>query len=193
VPDGSGYSDDAAVVRRVLAGEIDAFESIVTRWQGPLVNLAYRFCRDRGVAEEMAQEAFLKIYRGLSKWRQDSRFSTWVFAVAMNHYRSAIRRRPAPPSIDVNEARAVAGGDLADEIDDAWRDDAVRRAVGALPPKYRDVVVLYYFQERDLAETARIAGLPEGTVKARLFRARQMLEQRLRGLLSPLAVEPMEA
>ena len=68
---------------RVLGGDIDAFDTIVERWQGPLVNLAYRYCRNRGEAEEMAQEAFMKIFKGLGKWRQDSRFSTWLYAVAI--------------------------------------------------------------------------------------------------------------
>jgi RNA polymerase sigma-70 factor (ECF subfamily) len=182
--DAGAYSDDAAVVRRVLAGEVDAFEEIVARWQGPLINLAYRFFRDRGKAEEMAQEAFMKIYKGLPKWRQDARFSTWLYTVAMNHYRSELRRY-GPPTVDFEEmAPVTAGGNLTEEIDQRLRADAVRRAVATLPPKYREVVVLFYFQDKDLAETARIAQLPEGTVKARLFRARQQLEERLGGLMS---------
>ena len=85
--------DDQADVEKVLAGEIAAFEGIVRRWQGPLVNLAYRFCRDRARAEEMAQEAFLRAYRGLNRWRKEAAFSTWLFAVATNLYRSELRRR----------------------------------------------------------------------------------------------------
>lgn len=181
VEDPGGYADDAAAVRRVLAGEVDAFESIVVRWQGPLVNLAYRFTRDRGRAEELAQEAFLKIYRGLPRYRADSRFSTWLFAVALNHYRSAMRRH-VPPGVELGAVVGLAGADGRRELDATLRDEAVRRAVATLPPRYREIVVLYYFQERDLAETARIAGLREGTVKARLHRARKLLEGKLRGL-----------
>src|SRR5256885_6176399 len=86
--------EDEAAVERVLAGDSSAFESIVLRWQGPLVNLAYRFCRDRSRAEDMAQEAFLRAYRGLKGWRKDAAFSTWLFAVASNFYRSELRRLP---------------------------------------------------------------------------------------------------
>ena len=187
------YGDDATVVRRVLAGDTDAFEGIVARWQGPLVNLAYRYCRDRGMAEEMAQEAFLKVYRGLPKWRQDSRFSTWVFAVALNHYRSTMRRH-VPPNVDWDETeRRLGAGDLGDEVHSRARDEAIRRAVATLPPKYRDVIVLYYFHEMDLAETARIARLKEGTVKARLFRGRKLLEQKLTGMFSAPTAQPREA
>lgn len=187
----AGYEDDAATVRRVLAGEVEAFAALVERWQGPLVNLAYRYCRDRSIAEDMAQEAFLKIYRGLPRWRQDSRFSTWMFAVAINQYRSMMRRT-GPPAVPVEELeRVLAAGDLDAEADAALRRDAVHRAVGSLPPKYRDVVLLFYFQEMDLQETAQVARLPEGTVKARLFRARKLLQDKLGGLLSvaPIAEE----
>lgn len=177
------YDDDGLAAKRVLGGDIDAFESIVGRWQGPLINLAYRYCRNRGEAEEMAQEAFMKIFKGLGKWRQDSRFSTWLYAVASNHYRSAMRRRrPIWADMETIE-QMVPAGDRAQEVDEASLAEAVRRAVTSLPPKYRDVTVLYYFQDKDLAETSRILSMPTGTVKARLHRARKMLETKLSTML----------
>lgn len=189
----SGYEDDAATVRCVLAGDVEAFASIVERWQGPLVNLAFRFCRDRAIAEDMAQEAFLKIYRGLPRWRQESRFSTWMFAVAANQYRSMLRRSgPATAPVDAL-SQVLAAGNLDSEVDGALRDEVVRRAVSALPPRYRDVVLLYYFQDMDLQETALAANLPEGTVKARLFRARKLLQEKLGGLLAAPTAAAEEA
>lgn len=162
---------------------------------GPLINLAYRFCRDRGMAEEMAQEAFLKVYRNLGRWRRESRFSTWMFSVALNHYRTVVRRY-VPPSIDPERLAAPIresqpAGDLAAEMETAARDETVRRAVAALPTKYRDVVILYYFLDNDVSETARATGLKEGTVKARLHRARNLLERKLKGVLqrTPVAAE----
>jgi len=171
-------ADDQADVRKVLAGDISAFEGIVRRWQGPLVNLAYRFCRDRARAEDMAQEAFLRAYRALGRWRQDSLFSTWLFAIATNLYRSELRRIPAAVPLDsVAEPRHPGAPDGGLEEHD--RDDAVRRAVAALPPKYRDALVLFYFQEQDVGAAARALGLPEGTVKARLARGRDILKEKL--------------
>jgi RNA polymerase sigma-70 factor (ECF subfamily) len=174
-------SDDQADVERVLAGNISAFEGIVHRWQSPLVNLAYRFCHDRGRAEEMAQEAFLRAYRALSQWRKDAVFSTWLFALATNLYRSELRRIPARiVSVSLDDApepcdsRASDGG-----LEDRDRDLAVRRAVGALPPKYREALILFYFHEMDVTTAARSLGLPEGTVKARLFRGREILRGKL--------------
>ncbi|MGA2001737.1 MAG: sigma-70 family RNA polymerase sigma factor [Terriglobales bacterium] len=177
-------SDDQNAVERVLAGDISAFEDIVHRWQGPLVNLAYRFCRDRGRAEEMAQEAFLRAYRGLKQWRREAAFSTWLFALATNFYRSELRRIPARTvSIDdVHEPidpRASDGG-----LEAADRDLAVRRAVFALPAKYREALILFYFHEMDVPAAALSLGVPEGTFKAHLFRGREMLRSKLPRMLA---------
>ena len=176
---GMSAIDDQADVERVLAGDISAFEGIVRRWQGPLINLAYRFFRDRGRAEEMAQEAFLRAYRALGQWRKDAVFSTWLFALATNLYRSELRRIPARtvPLEDIAEpvdARASDGG-----LEDHDRDLAVRRAVGVLPAKYREALILFYFHDMDVATAARSLGLPEGTLKARLSRGREMLRGKL--------------
>jgi len=174
-------SDDQADVERVLAGNISAFEGIVQRWQSPLVNLAYRFCHDRGRAEDMAQEAFLRAYRGLGQWRKDAVFSTWLFALATNLYRSELHRIPARTVSleDIAEPRDARAFDGGFEDRDYDRDRAVRRAVFALPPKYREALILFYFHDMDVTTAARSLGLPEGTIKARLFRGREILRNKL--------------
>ena len=179
-------SDDQADVERVLAGNISAFEGIVQRWQSPLVNLAYRFCRDRGRAEDMAQEAFLRAYRGLAQWRRDAVFSTWLFALATNLYRSELRRIPARTVSleDIAEPPDTGASDAGQEDGDYDRDLAVRRAVFALPAKYREALTLFYFHDMDVATASRSLGLPEGTVKARLFRGREILRNKLPQLLA---------
>src|ERR1700682_3839573 len=179
-------TDDQADVERVLAGDVSAFEGIVRRWQGPLVNLAYRFGHDRGRSEDMAQDAFLRAYRGLGQWRKDAVFSTWLFALATNLYRSELRRIPArivSVSLeDIAEPPDTRASDGGQEEED--RDLAVRRAVGALPAKYREALFLSYFHEMDVTTAARSLGLPEGTVKARLFRGREILRSKLPQLLA---------
>jgi RNA polymerase sigma-70 factor (ECF subfamily) len=176
-------AEDQADVEKVLGGDTSAFEAIVHRWQGPLVNLAYRFCRDRGRAEEMSQEAFLRAYRSLERWRREAAFSTWLFALATNLYCSELRRIPARTVLldDVAEPRDSRAVDVAYE--DADRDRIVRRAVFGLPPKYREALILFYFHDMDVAAAARSLGLPEGTVKARLSRGRGILGRKLSELL----------
>jgi RNA polymerase sigma-70 factor (ECF subfamily) len=175
--------EDAADVARVLAGEVSAFEAIVRRWQKPLINLAYRFCRDRGRAEDMAQEAFLRAYRSLATWRRDAAFSTWLFALATNLYRSESRRLP-PLTAPFDDGVAALDRRAAEPVvDEEHRDRVVRNAVLTLPAKYRDVLTLFYFHGMDVARSAASLGVPEGTVKARLSRGRDILRGKLTSLL----------
>jgi len=175
--------EDAADVARVLAGDVSAFEAIVRRWQRPLINLAYRFCRDRGRAEDMAQEAFLRTYRSLASWRREAAFSTWLFALATNLFRSETRRLP-PLTAPLDEGVATLDRRALEPIlDDERRDRVVRNAVLTLPAKYREVLTLFYFHGMDVARSAASLGVPEGTVKARLSRGRDMLRSKLPSLL----------
>lgn len=175
-------AEDQADVDRVLGGDASGFEGLVRRWQKPLVNLAFRFCHDRGRAEEMAQEAFVRAYRSLRTWRRDAAFSTWLFALATNVYCSELRRVPPRP---------VALGDIPEPAqpgaavrDDAYRDRVVRRAVLALPSKYREALTLFYFHDMDVGAAAQSLSLPEGTIKARLSRGRAILRRKLSELLA---------
>lgn len=193
----TGDSGEAAlvdrVVDRVLAGDAQAFSAIVRRWQGPLIHMAWRYCRDRARAEEMAQEAFLRAWRGLAQWRRESSFSTWLFSVAANVYRNELKRIP-PVSIPLDKAPEPAQPFLRDaELDGHARDEAVRRAVLALPEKYCEPVILFYFHEMDLAAAAATMGVPEGTMKARLSRGRDILRRRfpqLRASLEDFSAQP---
>lgn len=179
-------SDDEADVQKILVGDIAAFENIVRRWQAPLINLAYRFCRDRGRAEEMAQEAFMRAYRALGAWRGDAAFSTWLFALATNSYRSEIRRIP-PRTISIDDVAEPRDRRVVDPLRLAEdRDRAVRQAVFTLPPKYREALTLFYFHGMDVSSAARSLGLPEGTVKARLSRGCELLRNKLPQLMAEL-------
>jgi RNA polymerase sigma-70 factor (ECF subfamily) len=130
----------------------------------------------------MAQEAFVRAWRGLNHWRRESSFSTWLFALAANVYRTELKRFPLEtlPLEAVPEPAGLATqhSELAAQLSH----DAVRRAVLALPLRYREPVVLFYFHEMDVAAAARTMGLPEGTMKARLSRARTLLRQRFPSL-----------
>ena len=169
--------EDEAAIDCVLAGDTAAFAAVVERWQGPLVNLAYRFCRDRERAEDMAQEAFLRAFRGLGSWRRDAAFSTWLFALATNVYRTEMRRF-TPESVPMDETVTPAAS-VEDTASEADRRSIVQRALQSLPPKYREPLILFYFHDQDIATTARSLELPNGTVKARLSRGRTLLESKL--------------
>jgi RNA polymerase sigma-70 factor (ECF subfamily) len=182
--------EDDRDLARVRAGDLEAFEGIVRRWQGRLVNLAWRFCRDRATAEDMAQEAFLKAFRSLGTFRRESAFSTWLTAIALNTYRSRLQAE-GPPLLGMDLRRVPSVPPAALQgLQEEERTEAVRRLVLTLPARYRDAIVVYYFQERDLVESARVLGIAEGTLKARLHRGRELLRRRCAtlapGLKGPL-------
>ena len=173
---------DAADAQRVVAGDLDAFAGIVQRWQHRLINLAWRFCRDRAMAEDIAQEIFIKVYRSLGSFRAESKFSTWITSIALNTCRSRVRTGNWQP-IGLDPARAVAAGTgMQQNMEDRQRDEAVRRAVLTLPERYRDAILMFYFEEKDLAQTAKVLGIAEGTLKARLSRGRDLLKRKVEQL-----------
>jgi len=162
---------DAEAVRRVLAGDVEAFAAVVERWQGPLFRLALRYAGERGTAEDLAQEVFLRAYRSLASWRGDARFSTWLIALATNVCRSHARRFPRATE-PLDEAALTA---RAPEPDEPALAPRLRRAVNALPPRYRDALHLFYFHALDVRAAAASLALSEGTLKARLARGRKLL------------------
>ena len=173
---------DTADARRVAAGDASAFEGIVLRWQYRLVTLAWRFCRQRAMAEDMAQEVFLKAFRAIGSFRGEAAFSTWLISIALNTYRSRLRAEGQPlVSLDPARYLAAAGGPLR-ELEEHQSAEALRRAVLTLPERYRDAIITFYFEEKNLAQAARILDVAEGTLKARLHRARELLRRRCASL-----------
>src|SRR5262249_37038992 len=144
---------------------------------------AYRFCRDRSRAEDLAQEAFLRAYRALGQWRKDAAFSTWLFALATNLYRTEMKRSPL---VNVSMDDALEPADSRDwhgDLETEARGRRVRRAVFTLPLKYREALTLFYFHGMDVPTAAESLRLPVGTVKARLFRGREILRAKLKEIL----------
>lgn len=175
---------DLADAARVVAGDTSAFEGIVARWQFRLINLGWRFCRDHSTAEDMAQEVFIKVFRSLATFRGQSSFSTWIIAIAVNTYRSRLKTQ-GQPLLSLDPARAAAAGlTPLHGLQERERSEIVHRAVLTLPERYRDAIVLFYFEEKDLAETARVLGVSQGTLKARLHRGRELLRRRCSSLES---------
>jgi RNA polymerase sigma-70 factor (ECF subfamily) len=184
---------DLELVRRVQRGERAAFDLLVLRYQHKVVKLVARLLRDPAEAEDVAQEAFVKAYRAIGSFRGDSAFYTWLYRIAVNTARNAMasrQRRPLDYESDLSESEqstvesrmrhsdtpeAVA---LSDEIH-----RTVNRAVGDLPEDLRTAVILREVEGLSYEEIAQAMDCPVGTVRSRIFRAREAIDRSLKPLL----------
>ncbi|MFP3940877.1 MAG: RNA polymerase sigma factor [Thermoanaerobaculia bacterium] len=177
---------DAELVERALEGSEDAFTELVARYERPVFTLVLRMVRDRPVAEELAQEAFLKAFDRLASYDRSRKLSSWLFKIAHNAAIDHLRRqRLATVSLDepVGDeadapARTVEDRDAetpADVAERAALSRALTRAVGGLRPEYREVVLLRFQAGLEYGEIAEATGHPLGTVKTYIHRARKEL------------------
>ncbi|MDQ2857940.1 MAG: sigma-70 family RNA polymerase sigma factor [Candidatus Eremiobacteraeota bacterium] len=176
---GGARTHDTALVQAARAGSGDAFGELVGRYRAPVVRLAYRMTHDADEAKDIAQDAFLRAYRRLPEFHADRPFSRWLFVIARNASLDAIRRRRRATALAAKgEVLAVEPGpeDLALRNDEALR---VRTALGALSPKYRDVLELYYGRGLRYREIAVELDIPIGTVKTYISRAKRRLRDEL--------------
>ena len=173
--------EEALLISRAREGDQDAFRQLVERYQGAVYNLAYRMLGDPGDAEDAAQEIFVRIYRQLGRYDPARKFSTWTLAIATNYCIDQLRRRRmqlVPLENIIPWARSREVGPEGEAITQESRDE-VQRLIKQLPEKYRAPLVLRYFDELSCAEIAEVLGMPEGTVKTQIHRARKALEKLL--------------
>jgi RNA polymerase sigma-70 factor (ECF subfamily) len=194
---------DAELVASALRGSQDAFRELVVRFERPVYSLVQRMVQDRATAEDLAQEVFLKAYRRLDTYDPQWKFSSWLFKIAHNTTIDHLRRG-VPETVPLESEEEGRGGlsaVLADEITEsphaaAERRDLARsleRALSHLRPEYRLAVVMFYAQGASYQEICEVTGLPLGTVKTNLHRARKELAQVMRSLgWGPVGAAPSE-
>jgi RNA polymerase sigma-70 factor (ECF subfamily) len=174
---------DEQIIGRVRGGEIRMFGELVQRYQDPVFGMALRFVGGRGDAEDIAQEAFLRVYRGLDAFKGEAKFSTWVYRITFNLCADWLRRnrRAGRRAATIEEAADVADGrvNLEEEILESERKDLVRSALDGLDERYRSVIVLLYYQRMSYEQIAAVLDLPVNTVETRLYRARKLLRESL--------------
>jgi RNA polymerase sigma-70 factor (ECF subfamily) len=184
---------DQELVRRVQAGDQTAFNLLVLKYQHRVLKLVGRFVNDAAEAEDVAQEAFLKAYRALASFRGDSAFYTWLYRIAINTAKNALvsqRRRPVDFDLDLQDpeqydrqaklkdADTPEGVLLTDEIR-----AVVEEAMEQLPEDLRTAIVLRELEGLSYEEIAEAMDCPVGTVRSRIFRAREAIDKKLKPLL----------
>jgi RNA polymerase sigma-70 factor (ECF subfamily) len=178
--------DDAALVQRTLAGESDAFTALYERYKGAVYTHAYYRLHSASEAEDALQEVFQRAYLRLDTFAQERPFRAWLLTIAANYCTDMLRRRLALKRFVQQVPIDVVDFWLADTAANpemtALRDEQreqVRRALRELPANYREVMVLYYWNDLSYREIADATGLTESTIKTRLFRGREQLTRLL--------------
>ena len=176
---------EAAIVRKVLGGDANAFETLILEYEKNVYNIALRMTGNSEDAADMTQEAFIKAYNSLQSFRGDSKFSVWLYRIVSNvcldFLRSKNRRPTVSLSVEDDDGEDTQL-DVADEsqspellLDRKLTRESVRRGLDSLPPDYRQILLLREIQGLSYDEIAQALGLEVGTVKSRIFRARKRL------------------
>ena len=184
---------DRELVQRVQKGDKAAFDILVRKYQFKIIKLISRYVHDQSEALDVAQEAFLKAYRALQGFRGESAFYTWLYRIAINtakNYLVAQGRRPPGSDIDAQEAEQYEGQSFLKEYETPERnllkdeiEATVFRAIEELPEDLRTAITLREFEGMSYEEIAQTMGCPIGTVRSRIFRARESIDNKLRPLL----------
>ena len=173
--------DERALVERCRAGEDAAFGELVDRYKNLVYAMVGRMVPDRAVADDLAQEVFLKAYRGLPYFRGDARLSTWIYRIVANLCLEARNRRPADLPIDNDreggQSREPGGPDAA--FADLELRDRLEKAIAQLPDNYRMLIAAHYLEGVQYEALAEALDIPLGTVKTHLYRAKRRLRELL--------------
>ncbi|MEP6801421.1 MAG: sigma-70 family RNA polymerase sigma factor [Acidobacteriota bacterium] len=185
---------DGEIVRRILAGDEPLFEVLVRRYQARVLSHVARMVGNRDDALDLSQEIFVKVFQALDRYNSEYKFSTWLFRIAGNAAIDHLRkRRPRTVPLEVRDpdGQSLSSPEYKSSEPDPYailrnseRGDAIARAIESLPDEFRELIGLRHFTGLSYEEIAELKGMPLGTVKNKLFRARAVLKDRLAGELS---------
>ena len=189
---------DQLLVERAQRGDKRAFEVLVEKYQHKLARLVSRLVRDPGEAEDVTQEAFIKAYRALPSFRGDSAFYTWLYRIGINTAKNFLvatgRRAPTSTEVDAEEAEGYESSELLHDINTPESlllskeiGTTVNAAIEALPEELRSAIQLRELEGMSYEEIAKLMDCPIGTVRSRIFRAREAIAEKLEPLLDKAA------
>lgn len=186
-------ANESELISRVIAGAVSSFHELIRPYERSVYLVALSLLRNEADAEEVAQEAFLKVFLGLAKFRNESKFSTWMIQIALNEAKAKLRKSLRHPHDSLDELNCNNDGGFIPKDFADWRDipsealerlelrKALKKGLDSLGEKYRTVIILRDVLQCSVAETAKSLRVSESVVKVRLFRARLQM----RGILAP--------
>ncbi|KPL00602.1 MAG: RNA polymerase subunit sigma-24 [candidate division Zixibacteria bacterium SM23_73_3] len=184
--------DDQLLIKKALAGNEDAYRLLLNRYRDAIYRMILKIVHNQEEAQDLVQETFMKAFGSLASYKCQYRFTTWLYKIAANNCIDFLRKRRLL-SVSLDQPLKTKDGEVRIELPD-WSynpemDLATRQkslsinvAIDSLPQKYREVIVFRHKQDKSYEEIAQILGIPVGTVKARIFRARELLKKKLKSL-----------
>lgn len=176
-------SEDTSLIGQCLGGKPEAYGRLVEKYSGRIINLAYAMMSDRHEAEDVAQEAFVRAYKGLPRFERKAKFSSWLYQIALNLCKDHLKAKSRhAKSAGEEQLEGVDGNpreEASAQIVQGELSEKMREAIQALPLLYRESFVLRHLQGLDYADIAKITEVPADTVRVRAYRAREMLRQTL--------------
>lgn len=185
--------EDAVLVQRAKSGDGKAYDELILLYKDAVHGIIYRMVRNQQEAEDLTQEAFIKAYNSINSFNEEYAFSTWLFKIATNNCIDFFRKRKLKTQ-SMDQSIRYKDDEIKQEYADPERTadkeilasektKLIRQAIEQLPEKYRTAIILRHTEEKSYEEIAELLDLPLGTVKARIFRAREMLKKSLKDIL----------
>ncbi len=186
--------EDLRLIRNAIRGDQASYKRLMKKYHDPIFNLIARIIRNREQVEDLTQEAFVKAFASLKNFNEEYAFSTWIYKIATNSSIDYIRKKKLD-TFSINKPIALEESDYSFELPDTTyqpdktliqhqRTRLIEEAIERLPEKYKRVIIMRHTEDRDYSEIAKILKLPIGTVKAHIFRARELLNRFLREKIS---------
>ena len=190
-------NNDIYYINLIIEGNTNAFSILVDRYKDLVFSLALKMVKNREEAEEVAQDTFIKVFKSLSKFKGDSKFSTWIYKVTYNTCLDRLKKQKREQqvvSIDEFNTNQIKSIDNAlDKMENEEREKAIQDCIQLLPADDAFLLTLFYFEEQSLEEIAKVIGLTANNVKVKLFRSRKKLTSILKEKLEPEIIEYYES
>ena len=190
-------NNDIYYINLIIEGNTNAFNILVDRYKDLVYSLALKMVKNREEAEEVAQDTFIKVFKSLSKFKGDSKFSTWIYKVTYNTCLDRLKKQKREQqvvSIDEFNTNQIKSIDNAlDKMENEEREKAIQDCIQLLPADDAFLLTLFYFEEQSLEEIAKVIGLTANNVKVKLFRSRKKLTTILKEKLEPEIIEYYES
>ena len=184
-----GRVTDETLIAQFQAGDLEAFNEIVSRYQGQLINFVGRLLSDRITAEDIVQETFLRVFRNKHRYKEIAKFSTWIYTIAGNLARTELRRRKIRNFFSISQRGEtekdyeIPDGsiDVERQVASRMGEEIIMKQITKLPIYFREVIILRDIQDLSYEEIAKILNVPLGTVKSRVNRGRNQIQKHLKG------------